>query len=100
MLHYAINRPVGAKWGESDLAPLLMWLSRYAAWLQDRARLNKYRQSFMYLVQGNYTSAAERLARQAELNANPPNPGSILVADKSETWTVINPQLHSTEAGE
>ena len=98
MLHYAINRPVGAKWGESDLAPLLIWLSRYAAWLQDRARLNKYRQAFMYVVQGNYASDAERLARQAELNANPPSPGCILVTDASEIWTVLNPQLDSTDA--
>jgi hypothetical protein len=30
MLHYAVNRPVGAQWGESDLAPLLKWLARYA----------------------------------------------------------------------
>ena len=37
MLHYAINRPVGGSWGESDLAPLLKWLSRYANWLEDRA---------------------------------------------------------------
>jgi hypothetical protein len=31
MLHYAVNRPVGAQWGESDLSPVLRWLSRYAA---------------------------------------------------------------------
>jgi hypothetical protein len=100
MLHYAINRPVGAKWGESDLAPLLMWFSRYTAWLQDRARLNKYRQAFMYIVQGAYASAADRLARQAEINANPPNPGSILVTDRNELWGVLNPQLDSSQAGE
>ena len=27
MLHYAINRPVGTVRGESDLSPLLRWLS-------------------------------------------------------------------------
>ena len=27
MLHYTINRPVGGQWGESDLAPILKWLS-------------------------------------------------------------------------
>jgi hypothetical protein len=37
MLQYAINRPAGAQWGESDLAPLLRWLSRYSSWLEDRA---------------------------------------------------------------
>lgn len=100
VLHYAVNRPVGAKWGESDLAPLLRWLSRYSAWLEDRARLNRYRQSFLYVVKAAFTSQAERLARQAELNANPPNPGAILVADESETWSVLNPELASFEAAE
>jgi len=100
-LHYAINRPVGATWGESDLAPLLKWFSRYSAWLEDRARLNRFRQSFMYIVRGVFQSSAERLRRQAELNANPPSPGSILVTDaQSEAWGVLNPQLDSFEAGE
>jgi hypothetical protein len=100
ILHYSVNRPVGAKWGESDLAPLLRWLSRYSVWLEDRARLNRYRQSFMYVVKAMFTSQAERLARQSELNANPPNPGSILVADQSEEWSVLNPTLSSFEASE
>lgn len=100
-LHYAVNRPVGATWGESDLAPLLRWLSRYANWLEDRARLNRFRQSFLYIVRGIFKSAAERLARQAELNANPPTPGSILVTDaNTEAWGVLHPQLDSFEAGE
>jgi len=100
MLHFAINRPVGAKFGESDLAPLLRWLSRYAAWLEDRARLNRYRNSFLFQVQARYQDESERARRQAELNLNPPAPGSILVTDESETWSVINPQLASFEAAE
>ncbi len=100
MLHYAINRPVGAQWGESDLAPLLRWLSRYAGWLEDRARLNRYRTAFLYTVRGRYGSEVERLARQAELNANPPSPGSILVTDEGESWEVIAPQLEADQANE
>jgi hypothetical protein len=38
--------------------------------------------------------------RQAELNANPPNPGSILVTDETEEWSVLSPKLESHEAGE
>lgn len=99
MLHYAINRPVGAQWGESDLAPLLRWLSRYASWLEDRARLNRFRTAFLYVVHSRFNSEAERRARQAALNAAPPSPGSILVTDEGETWDVLNPELHSDEAG-
>jgi hypothetical protein len=100
ILHYAVNRPVGAKRGESDLAPLLRWLSRYAAWLEDRARLNRYRNTFLFWVKARFGSQAERLARQAELNANPPNPGSVLVTDETEEWSVLSPKLESHEAGE
>jgi hypothetical protein len=100
ILHYAVNRPVGAKRGESDLAPLLRWLSRYAAWLEDRARLNRYRNTFLFWVKARFGSQAERLARQAELNANPPNPGSVLVTDETEEWAVLSPKLESHEAGE
>jgi hypothetical protein len=100
MLHYAINRPVGAVRGESDLAPLLRWLSRYAGWLEDRARLNRYRNSFLFVVQSKFASETERLARQTALAASPPPPGSILVVDESEVWNVINPQLESADANE
>lgn len=100
MLHYAINRPVGAVRGESDLAPLLRWLSRYVAWLEDRARLNRYRNSFLFVVKGRWNSEAERLMRQNQLAASPPPPGSFLVTDETETWEVIHPKLESHEAGE
>lgn len=100
ILHYAINRPVGAVRGESDLAPLLRWLNRYAGWLEDRARLNRYRNTFLFTVRSRFASEAERLARQQTLAANPPMPGSILVTDEGEEWSVIQPHLESHEAGE
>jgi len=98
MLQYTINKPVGAQWGESDLAPLLRWLSRYSSWLEDRARLNRYRNAFLFVVQAKFNSEAQRKARQTALNAHPPKPGSILVCDENENWKVINPRLQSTEA--
>lgn len=100
MRHYAINRPVGTQRGESDLVPMLRWLARYSNWLEDRVRLNRYRQAFLYQVQASFTNEAERAARQTALNAAAPNPGSILVTDESETWSVIQPNLASQEAGE
>ncbi len=100
MLQYAINRPAGAQWGESDLAPLLRWLSRYSSWLEDRARLNRYRNAFLYVVQAKFNSEAQRKQRQQALNAHSPKPGSILVSDENENWRVINPRLQSSEANE
>ena len=100
MLHYAINRPVGAQWGESDLAPVLRWLSRYAAWLEDRARLNRFRTAFLYIVHARFSGEAERRSRQSALNAAPPSPGSILVTDENETWEALHPRLESDDAGQ
>ncbi|MFZ6029865.1 MAG: hypothetical protein ACOYYS_19295 [Chloroflexota bacterium] len=99
-LHYPVNRPIGAIHGESDLAPIVKWLVRYSSWLEDRARLNRYRNIFNWFVKGNYKDSAERIARQNEINANPPPPGSIIVHDASEEWDVKAPKLESHEAGE
>jgi len=98
MVHYAVNRPVGGLWGESDLSHLLKWLGRYTAWLEDRVRLNRFRNAFLYVVKASYTSEAARKARQAELAANPPTPGSILVTDESEEWSVMSPKLEAMDA--
>ena len=100
MLHYTVNRAVGSVWGESDLAPVLRWLARYANWLEDRARLNRYRTSFLYVVKGKYQNETERLTRQRALNAQPPTPGSILVTGESEEWDVLHPRLESQESGQ
>ncbi|MBN1137738.1 MAG: hypothetical protein JXM73_14215 [Anaerolineae bacterium] len=43
MLHFAVNRPIGATRGESDLGPVLPWIKRYTEWLKDRVRLNRQR---------------------------------------------------------
>ena len=98
MLHYAINRPAGAQWGESDLAPLLRWLGRYSAWLEDRVRLNRFRNAFLYVIKARFGNEAARRKRQVELAANPPAPGSILVTDESEEWSVISPRLEALDA--
>jgi len=98
LIQYTINKPVGGQWGESDLAPTLKWLSRYNAWLEDRARLNRFRNSFMFVIKSKFASEAERAARQATLAANPPQPGSILVTDESEEWSTISPNLDANDA--
>jgi hypothetical protein len=100
VLHYAINRPAGAQWGEPDLSPLLPWLRRYSAWLEDRVRLNRFRNAFLYVISGSFVSEDARKARQTQIAANPPSPGSILVTDSSETWSVISPKLEALDAKE
>ena len=43
MLHYTVNKPLGATRGEGDLGPCLPWARRYSEWLADRVRLNRQR---------------------------------------------------------
>jgi hypothetical protein len=54
----------------------------------------------MYVVTGKFADRAARTAREIEINANPPQPGSVLVADESEAWTVLAPQLAAHDANE
>ncbi len=98
MRHYVINRPVGSTWGESDLFPLLPWIGRYTGWLENRASLNYWRQIFVWHVSGQYKSEAEREARQKEIEAHPPQPGSMVVTDENERWETLAPQLDAFEA--
>lgn len=98
MLHFAINRPSASQWGEGDLTPVLRWLSRYSAWLEDRVRLNRFRNAFVYVVKARFGSEADRAARQLQLTANPPSPGSVLVTDESEEWSVLAPRLEALDA--
>ena len=49
MLHYSVNKPIGATRGEGDLVPLLPWAKRYGEWLKDRVRLNRLRTRQMLL---------------------------------------------------
>ena len=99
MVHFADNRPVGTAWGEPDLAPLLPWIGRFSTWLEDRARLNHFRNSIMYILRlKGSVDKGEKDRREAELNANPPKPGSVLVTDEGEDWGILTPQLDAFDA--
>lgn len=50
MLHFAVNKIVGATRGESDLTPLLPWAKRYTSWLKERALFNRIRNALAGLV--------------------------------------------------
>ena len=98
MMQFTVNRPIGAKLGEPDLAPVLIWLKRYSMWLEDRARLNHYRNSFLFIVKTKLQSEAQRIERQKQLNQRPLTPGSIAVTNDSEEWDVLSAKLESNDA--
>ncbi|MGB9639988.1 MAG: hypothetical protein ACPL4H_03700, partial [Anaerolineales bacterium] len=94
MLHYSVNRPLGSLMGESDLAPLIPWLQRYARMLEDRVRLNWAMRAFLWIV----TVPAHRVAAKAEQYRAAPESGSIIVKDDSEMWQPVTPNLNAYDA--
>ena len=97
MCHFAINRPVGAQRGESDLTPLLPWLRRYREWLEDRVRVNRLRNSFLWQVRLHHAAPAD-VERKRMQYRQPPAPGSIIVSDENEEWTALSASLQSSDA--
>lgn len=98
MRHYAFNQPVGVPWGEPDLAPMLPWIGRYSSWLEDRARLNRFRFSWLIVWKKKWLSEAAKKEKATELAANPPSSGSWLLLDPDETVEMPAPNLDSADA--
>ncbi|MGQ9586484.1 MAG: hypothetical protein ACUVXG_13940 [Anaerolineae bacterium] len=95
-LHFAINRPVGARRGQSDLEPVLPWLKRYSTWLRDRVAINKARSAFVYDVTVRGTEADVQ-RRKAELGT-PPRPGSVIIHNEAEEWKSVSAHVDAGEA--
>jgi hypothetical protein len=94
MLHYSVNRPIGALMGESDLTTMIPWLMRYSRMLEDRVRLHWAVRAFLWLV----TVPSNKVHEKREQYRNPPEAGSIIVKDESETWDVATPTLRGADA--
>lgn len=94
MLHYSINRPLGALLGESDLTSMLPWLQRYSRMLEDRVRLHWAIRAFLWLV----TVPSDKLKEKREQYKSPPESGSVIVKDSTETWEPVNPMLRGADA--
>ena len=94
MMHYAINRPVGAIRGEGDLAPLLVWLRRYNRWLEDRVRLNAAVRAFLWVVSAPRRAVADLKDRYKDA----PEPGTVIVAEEDEKWSAVTPTLNARDA--
>jgi len=94
MLHYAVNRPLGALLGEGDLTTMIPWLQRYSRMLEDRVRLHWAMRAFLWVV----TVPAGKIRTKQEQYRLPPEPGSIVVKDEAEKWEVYAPTLHGADA--
>ncbi len=94
MLHYAVNRPVGALLGESDLVTMIPWLQRYSRMLEDRVRLHWAVRAFLWIV----TVPGNKVKEKVEQYRAAPESGSIIVKDESEQWQAVAPLLHGADS--
>ncbi len=94
MLHYSVNRPIGALMGESDLTTIIPWLLRYSRMLEDRVRLHWAARAFLYLV----TVPSNKVESKSQQYSSPPESGSIVVKDETEAWEVVAPTLRGADA--
>ncbi len=99
VVQFCINKVSNAKRGRSDLATLLPWLRRYKDWLTDRVRINKYKGAFLWDVrlQGADKKSIDRKKMEYSY---PPEPGSVIIHNESETWTAVKPEINANEAAE
>lgn len=94
MLHYSVNRPIGALMGDSDLTTMITWLQRYSKMLEDRTRLHWAIRSFLWFI----TVPSGSVKAKQEQYRNPPEAGSVVVKDEGETWEVQSPNLQANDA--
>jgi len=100
VLHFPLERAIGASFGESDLAPVLYWIGLYRQWLEDRARLNYFRQMFSFVLQRPFTSQAEKEKYMRDFASKlPKKSGGVLGLDPNESLTALFPNLSAFEAG-
>lgn len=93
-LHYSINRPLGGRFGESDLASIVPWLLRYSRMLEGRIRLHWAARAFLWFV----TVPTNKVKEKEEQYKAAPEAGSVIVKDEAETWDVMTPNLRGTDA--
>ena len=96
MLHYAVNRAVGCVRGQGDLVPILPWVRRYREWLEDRVRVNRYKNSFLWHVKLEGAGPGEIESKQGQY-AQPPSPGSVIVTDETEEWSPVQPNIQAED---
>jgi hypothetical protein len=94
MLHYSINRPIGASIGEGDLDTIIPWLLRYSRMLEDRVRMHWAVRSFLWFV----TVPTNKVEAKKAEYSRPPEAGSIVVKDDAEDWQVQSSTLHASDA--
>lgn len=97
MLHFCVNRVIGATRGEGDLGPILPWARRYSEWLKDRVKLNRRRtrQAMMDVEIADDNLVEEKVAK---LQTRNPLEHGVYVHGKGEVVTVHGLKIEADDA--
>lgn len=99
MLHWTVNKPIGATRGESDLIPILPWALRYSEWLKDRVRLNRQRtRQGVFDVEIADDSIVEQ--KRQQLRTSDPVEAGIYVHGQGEKTQMHNLEIGADDASE
>ncbi len=93
-LHYSVNKPLGALMGEGDYVAGLPWLKRYSRLLDGRVRLHWLSRAFLWFLK----VPNKKVQDAQERNRTPPEPGSVMIHDEGEEWSVKSPNLRGMDA--
>lgn len=96
MMHFAVNRAVGAMRGEGDLTPIRHWLRRYQVWLEDRVRANAATKLFSWVL---YVQEEEKQKWTETLKTEKPGAGTVMVmTEGQERLEVVSPSVAASGA--
>lgn len=99
MLHFPLNRMVGSCFGESDLFSVLYWIKLYQGFLENRARLNHFRNLFAWIIQRAFKSDPEKAEYLNNFTERlPKKAGGVIALGVDENLSVVNANLGSFEA--
>lgn len=99
MLHFTVNKPIGATRGEGDLAPILPWALRYSEWLKDRVRLNRQR-TRQAVMDIKIADDAMVETKRAQLRTDNPVEAGIYVHGPGEETKLNNLEIDASDAAE
>lgn len=97
MLHYAVNKVVGATRGESDLTPLLPWALRYTDFLKERVLFARMRNK-MSLMWVKISDPNQVEQKRTDYESNPPEEGAVHVTGPDEEISFPNPNIQGFQA--
>ena|SRR3990167_7404554 len=98
VLHVSINKLTYEMRGRSELFAIMPWLRAYRDWLENRARINRYKGIIYHLKLKNATPDVVR-AKQSQFN-RPIRPASIYVSSSLEELVDVGQNIESGQVSE